>query len=260
MLCALFAQAGIAEDAYQQFNSKPVMLVADDWCPQHCEQGKEYRGYIVDIVEQALDVEGVPYTIVYQPWLRAMKSVESGAYDGLLTPTVEGYPQFIFNAEAVGYQDYCFYTPKVSSWQFQRFEDLHGKRLSYLKDSGFGALSEYLASHKDEVNVFEFTGGKGFTHNIFEFLSRGRADVIIMTSDVYQFALKRGEIRDDYRSAGCLGHEKLAVGLSAVNSQRSRLIAQALDAGIRKLSASGKMERILQRYGTQPWSQDGLVP
>ena len=163
--------------------------------------------------------------------------------------------KFIFHEQAVGYQDYCFYTSKGSGWQFADFADLHGMRLSYLKDSGFGPLSDYLSAHQKDVEVFEFSGGKGFTSNIFEFLSRNRADVIIMTSDVYQFALKRGEIRDNFRSAGCLGHEKLAVGLSATNQQRSAAIASALDEGIRKLAASGEMAGILARYGMQAWPE-----
>lgn len=243
--------------AESPFSAKPVRLVADDWCPQHCEQVEGYRGYIVDIVSRALELENVPFTIVYQPWLRAMKSVQRGVYDGLLTPTVEGYPhmQFVFHQRALGYQDYCFYTPKDQTWQFTEYADLHGKRLSYLKDSGFGPLSEYLIAHQADVQVYEFAGGKGFTSNIFEFLSRGRADVIIMTSDVYQFALKQGDIRDDFRSAGCLGHEKLAVGFSGAHPQRSAAIAAALDEGIRKLTVSGEMESILARYGMRPWPE-----
>lgn len=238
---------------------RPVRLVADDWCPQHCEQVEGYRGYIVDIVSRALELEHVPFTIAYQPWLRAMKSVQDGDYDGLLTPTVDGYPElnFIFHEQAVGYQDYCFFVTKGSSWQFTDFADLHGMRLSYLKDSGFGPLNDYLARHPKDIQVYEFSGGKGFTSNIFEFLSRDRADVIIMTSDVYEFALKRGDIRDRFRSAGCLGHEKLAVGLSPVNPQRAKAIAAALDEGIRQLTASGEMASILARYGMQLWPEAG---
>ncbi|WP_426211561.1 hypothetical protein [Massilia sp. TWP1-3-3] len=31
----------------------PVRLVADDWCPQHCEGDTLRKGYIVDIVGHA---------------------------------------------------------------------------------------------------------------------------------------------------------------------------------------------------------------
>lgn len=121
-----------------------VALVADDWCPQHCESDPNRKGYIVDIVSGALDEEGIPHTIVHRPLTRALRMTEQGTFDGLLTPTVARYAQFQFHREAVGYQQYCFYVNADSPWTYSTPKDLLGKRVGYLTESGFGNLESFM--------------------------------------------------------------------------------------------------------------------
>jgi polar amino acid transport system substrate-binding protein len=249
-----YANASAAE----VFNLKPVALVADDWCPQHCESASPHKGYVIDIVEQALKVEGIRFTIDYVPWLRAIHNTESGEFDGLLTPTVGAFKQFSYNQEALGYQQYCFYVNNNSSWRYTQLSDLLGKRIAHLKESGFGELDTYFEQNKNNINVNELYGAKDFTRNIFVFLAADRADAIIMTSDVHDYGLRNGDIGNNFRQAGCLSNERLAMGLSAVNPERSRLLGQALDSGIQKLRASGQLEMILAEYGIALWPSSVL--
>lgn len=170
---AIFAGRALADKPVApEFVSKPVALVADDWCPQHCEFDKERKGYIVDIVGQALAAEVVPYTIVYRPWIRALRLTEQGTYDGLLTPTVESYPQFQFHQEAVGYQQYCFYVNADSGWTYSAPKDLLGKRVAYLKESGFGKLESYMAANKRAIGIEEFASNEDFLRPAFSSSSR----------------------------------------------------------------------------------------
>lgn len=236
-----------------EFVNKPIALVADDWCPQHCERDKNHKGYIVDIVGQALAEEGLPYTIVYRPWIRALRLTEQGTFDGLLTPTADGYAQFQFHREAVGYQRYCFYVNADSRWTYSAPKDLLGKRVGYLKESGFGKLESYMAAHKDAIQVEEFASSQDFIPRIFKFLAVGRADTIIMTTDVHQVAVRAGDAAPTFKRAGCLANEKLVVGLSRANPERSRLIGEKLDRGIRKLRQSGRLKSILDEYGIAMW-------
>jgi polar amino acid transport system substrate-binding protein len=231
---------------------RSVKLAADDWCPQHC-QGDVLKGYVVEVIEQALATQGATADITYLPWLRAIHEVKRGTYDGLLTPTPAGYPEFVYHEEAVGYQEYCFYTRKEASWRYTRESDLLGQRLAYLKDSGLGRLGTYLATHKGELSVQEFVSSGDFARQIFKFLLSGRTDIIIMTSDVFLYSRKRALIPDAFREAGCLGREKLAVGLAGTDPERARWIARTLDEGIRELKKRGLLAAILAKYGIAPW-------
>ncbi|HYX33720.1 MAG TPA: hypothetical protein VE954_11450, partial [Oligoflexus sp.] len=67
-------------------SSTTVQLVANEWCPQHCEKNHEHKGYIIEIVVAAFAAEGITTQISYMPWLRAMHEVKKGNFDGLLTP------------------------------------------------------------------------------------------------------------------------------------------------------------------------------
>jgi polar amino acid transport system substrate-binding protein len=225
-----------------------VTLAADDWCPQHCQGDPVYRGYIVELVVEAFARAGVNVEIVYLPWLRAMAEVKRGSFDGLLTPTA-GYQGFVFHRETMAQQQYCFYTRRDSTFRYSAPESLLGRRIAYLKDSGLGALDDYFARNKERLEAVEFASGRGFVSKIFEFLRLGRADVIVMSSDVYRYAVRRRTIPDVFREAGCLEPEKLVVGFSQLHPERSRALADALDQGLRSLRESGRAAEILARYG-----------
>jgi polar amino acid transport system substrate-binding protein len=253
IMMLIFVCLPLAGSETKVFDSKPAALVADDWCPQHCEIDSTHKGYVIDIIEQALKLEGIPFNIVYMPWLRAMSYTESGEFDGLLTPTADVFKQFSYHSEALGYQQYCFYVNNSSSWTYTQPTDLLGKRIAHLKESGFGELDTYFEQNKNKIKVEELYGSKDFTRNIFLFLGAGRADVIVMTSDVFDFGVRNGDIGKGFRSAGCLSNERLAVGLSKSNPERSRLLGQSLDRGIQKLRASGQLKTILAEYGINLW-------
>lgn len=231
----------------------PVQLVVNEWCPQHCSEG-ELRGYVVEIVEQALKEEGIPFEISYQPWLRALRDVEKGRKDGVLTPTVPGFPQFIYPEEAVGFQEYCFYAPRSSSWTFRTNSDLLGQRVAFLDESGLGSLERYMTDNASRIGVTRFAAGdRNYVDRIFQFLMTGRTDLVIITSDVYEFSVKNKVIPNEFRKAGCLGKEKMAVGLSKADEKRALLIGKALDRGIRKLRQKGQLKEILKKYGLNDW-------
>jgi len=255
LLCLGFANMGNAQPRIAVWQQKPVRLVADDWCPQHCESGHSEKGYVVDIVSRALALEGVPFTVQYVPWARAMNMVTRGEADGLLTPTVPGFPQYLYHDKAVGFQQYCFYVDSASDWKYNRFADLNGKRLAYLKDSGFGPLEDYLKANQASIATTELTGDKDFAKRLFAFLGMKRADAVIVTTDVFAYGQSQGDIAKGFKRAGCLAQEKMAVGLSPANTERSRAIGQALDQGIGKLRSSGALKKLLARYGMQVWPE-----
>jgi ABC-type amino acid transport substrate-binding protein len=103
------------------------------------------------------------------------------------------------------------------------------------------------------IRVESLIGSQDVTARIFQFLAAGRADAIIMTSDVYDWGVRTGETPRSVTSAGCLANEKMAVGLSRVRPERARIIGERLDSGIRKLRQSGRLKLILDDYGIALW-------
>lgn len=248
MLLCLSGSYIHADDQIKNLHEQPVRLVADEWCPQHCQNNPKHKGYIVDIVERALETENVAYQLTYLPWLRAMALTQGGKYDALLTPLKNEFPEAIFNAETVGDQEYCIYTLNTDNWTYSKPSDFDGRQVAYLSSSGIGDLQHYF-DNTDKVAVQTFPGGDDYVTQLFNFLKTQRTNSVIITSDVYGFSVKEKIIDDSYRSAGCLGHNYLHVALSPADRDRSMLIADLLDAGIRKLRESGELNLILERYG-----------
>ena len=209
------ADATVTEPSlWPLLKKKPVSLVANDWCPQHCEDNKLHKGYVVDIVSRALALEGISFNLRFVPWSRAMLMVERGEADGLLTPTVPGFHQFFYPDQAVGYQQYCFYVNAASTWTYRQYSDLQGKRIALLADSGLGALDDYLKANKSSITVHEMVGEHDYAVRLFTFLALKRADAVVITSDVFDFHQSHGTLAKGFKSAGCLASEKMAVGLS----------------------------------------------
>ena len=94
-------------------------------------------------------------------------------------------------------------------------------RLAYLKEAGFGDLEKYIAANRQRIRTEEFIGSRGMNKRIFQFLAAGRADAVLMTSDVYDMGVRDSKEPLQFREAGCLPNQKLAVGLSTANPQRA---------------------------------------
>ncbi|MCV2361258.1 transporter substrate-binding domain-containing protein [Paucibacter sp. TC2R-5] len=244
-----------AQPSWPELQRKPVALVANDWCPQHCESGAPDKGYVVDIVTQALQSQGVPYTLHYFPWSRAMRMVDRGEVDGLLTPTVPGFPKYIFHAQAVGYQQYCFYADKSSQWRYRQPADLQNQHIAMLADSGLGEVDDYLKAHHSTITVTRFKGEQHFAKRLFIFLGLKRADTVVLSTDVFEYGQSKGDIGRNFQAVGCLEKEKMVVGLSKKDERRSQMIGEALDQGIIQLRKSGQLAKTLARYGMRDWKQ-----
>lgn len=223
-------------------------FVANEWCPQQCEHELNDKGYVVEILEAALKEVKASYTIKWVPWSRGLDMVRKGTIDGLLGPTVEGFPEFHFGKESIGHQEYCFYTNQDSNWTYQQPEDLFGQKIAYLKESGLGSLEDFFAKNKTKIETHEFALANDAIKIEFQFLAKKRCDAIIITSDVVKYEIGRKIIPDQFRAAGCLGKETLAIGFSKVNLARSQQISNILDNGLRKIKSNGEYDKIMKKY------------
>lgn len=244
----------LEQTLWPTLQTKAVNLVANDWCPQHCEDSTTHKGYVVDIVSQALALEGVNVSLRFVPWSRALMMVQRGEADGVLTPTVPGFPQFLYPDLAVGYPQYCFYVDAASHWKYRQYSDLQGKRVALLADSGLGALDDYLKANKSTITVHLMVGEHDYANRLFNFLTLKRTDTVVITSDVFNYEQARDTLSAGFKSAGCLPSEKMAVGLSKSDAKRSKTIGLAIDSGIIKLRKSGKLSNILAQYGMVDWA------
>ena len=82
--------AGLLTIAMGTAQAETIILVADTWCPYNCDPGSKYPGFMVEIAQRVFSAAG--HQVVYQvePWNRAVLSVQSGRFQGLIgvTPNI----------------------------------------------------------------------------------------------------------------------------------------------------------------------------
>jgi len=228
-----------------------VTLVANNWCPQHCMNNTDKPGYLVEIAQAALSAEGIQSTITFEPWLRAVKSVEESERDGLLTPAVSEQKHLLRHKEPLASQRFCFYTLSSKKILLNTLSDFHGKTIAFVKGNDLGKeFMEYISEEKNGVTLHEIISGtEEFAPRIFRFLTMGRVQSVAITEDMGDYYLgSNPSVKQQVSKGFCSPSEFLHVGLSPKNPARSRQIGKQIDNGLKKIKANGTYDNIRKSY------------
>ena len=232
-------------------SSEIVTLVANNWCPQHCMNDTDKPGYLVEIAQAALSAEGIQSTITFEPWLRAVKSVEANTRDGLLTVAVSEQKHLLRHQEPLASQRFCFYTLSRENIHLNSLSDFQGKTISFVKGNDLGGkFMEYISDKKNGVTLHEITAGtEEFAPRVFQLLTVGRIQSVAITEDMGDYYLGNNSVVKQQVSKGfCSPSEFLHIGLSPKNPARSRQIGRQVDNGLKKIKANGVYNSIRKNY------------
>jgi polar amino acid transport system substrate-binding protein len=95
------------------------------------------------------------------------------------------------------------------------------------------------------------SGATGLMQNIKKLLA-GRIDALIEDRAVFQNYLYQADIPDQFAEAGVAFEEDVYIAFSPSHPHATEY-AGILSAAIVELRASGKLDRILKKYGLQDW-------
>jgi len=208
-------------------------------------------GYLVEIAQAALSAKGIQSTITFEPWLRAVKSVETNTRDGLLTVAVSEQKHLLRHQEPLASQRFCFYTLSREKLQLNSLSDFQGKTISFVKGNDLGGeFMEYISDKKNGVTLHEITAGtEDFAPRVFQLLTVGRIQSVAITEDMGDYYLGNNSVVKQQVSKGfCSPSEFLHIGLSPKNPARSRQIGRQVDNGLKKIKANGVYNSIRKNY------------
>jgi len=230
---------------------QPILLVTNNWCPQHCIQHSIGQGYLVEIVQEALSAAGMKTSVTFKPWLRAIKLVKLGEYDGLLTPSKSEEEDLLRHAIPLASQRFCFYQHIEDKNALTDLTSFRNRSIAFVNGNNLGStFMSYIGDAKNNVRVHKLTTGLGeFAPRIFRFLIQRRVDAIAITEDMGDFYL--GEHQKDksmLKKSYCTSSEELHVGLSPANKERSVMIGNMIDIGLKRIRDSGTYQRIMKKY------------
>ncbi|MBU2707484.1 transporter substrate-binding domain-containing protein [Zooshikella marina] len=237
-----------------------IALATGSWCPYICPDVSsdtglsDQPGFFVEIVREILSEHGYHIKLTVVPWSRAILGVRNGDYDGVLGTVPLGLPDLIFPEKAQSYYHMCFFTRLESSWEYAGVRSLANLRLGVIQDYNYdngGELDQYILQETNGFWVSSISGEdiQALSRNIDRLIKK-RVDVIIDGREVVNYYLKNKAY--NLREAGCVSRDEMYVAFSPMND-RAKEYAEILSNGMVRLRASGKLEKILAKYGVKDW-------
>jgi len=228
-----------------------VNFVGNNWCPQHCINDKKKPGYLVEIAQEALNAVEISSSMTFQPWLRAIHVVNTGIYDGLLTPSQSEEKQLIRHSISLASQRFCFYSKKDTSIKLQELQDFNHKSIAFTKGNNLGKeFMTYIQDINNNISLTELvSNNEEFAPRIFKFLLKERVDAIAITEDFGDYYLGLNpSIKKEIQKQYCTNKEPLHIGLSHSNKDRSYKISKKIDEGLSIIKQNGTYDKILKKY------------
>lgn len=247
------AMIGLVASAAAPARADTVRLIADDWFPYNGKPGAEREGYLVEIARAVArdDRDQVSYQL--DAWQDAIRRVRNGESDCVLGATSVDSSGLRFGPETFGRNVNVFYTLMDSRLRIDAMGDLTRWRLAVIAGYDYGdTLGRYLAVAAPG-KVDTIANRDDPLDAALRDLIAHRVDVIVDDPNVVTAAAQRLGIASRIRPAGQLPEELDLYFACTPTGERGSAILDKLNAGIRRLRASGELAAILARYGIKDW-------
>ena len=234
-------------------HSEELLIVGDPWCPFTCTAGGSKPGILVEVAQEIFLVKG--HTVKYENinWARAIEETRAGRFHAVAGALKADAPDFVFPSRSTGSQKSCFFSKAGLTWNYQGVSSLKGHVLSVVNDYAYGGqLDAYIAQHREDAHSIDVLSGTGTSLKLLKKIVDSRSELMIDDATVIAYTLKNEKDFpiEQVRQAGCLDPVPLYIAFSPKNP-KSKVYAQILSDGVRKLIASGRMAKIYERYGIQ---------
>ncbi len=247
------AAFGVAAFCASSARADTIRLIADDWFPYNGHPGAEREGYLIDIARAIArdDHDQVSYEL--DAWQDAIRRVRSGESDCVMGATSVDSSGLRFGPETFGRNVNVFYTLTESRIRIDAMGDLTRWRLAVIAGYDYGdTLGRYLqVAAPAKLNTI--VNRDDPLDLALRDLVAHRVDVLVDDPNVVTAAAARLGIAGRIRPAGQLPESLDLYFACTPAGERGSTILDKLNAGIRRLRASGELAAILARYGMKDW-------
>ncbi|WP_286234243.1 substrate-binding periplasmic protein [Thalassotalea sediminis] len=222
-------------------------IAAIDWCPQICPR-EEPNGYVVDIVLDIYKDFPIKVQIDYFPWSRAIKYVNDGTYDALLSPAKPEAPNLVYPMLAIGSQQMCFFSLTDNLWKYTGEKSLNNLRIGIAKDTSIKELNNFLQTNAHQFQFQPYLDR--YVDQNYRKLLKGRIDTFLFTKNTTKWELRKLKVDHELRVSGCLRREPIYLGFTPTKQKKELIekLSKKFDVGMHQLLASGQLETILEEY------------
>lgn len=230
-----------------------VIVYSELWMPYNGVPGSAEEGYAVDILKAILQEEGFKVLYEERPWKRSVADVADGKADLVIGAFKFEMPTFIFPETTIGETTMGFYS-YLPNWKFAELDDLRRVKIGVV--SGYGYRKWLLKDIEDHPDNYESLSGEDAFPRLIKMLLAGRIQAIPSSSAVMDYYIMSHGLKGRLHLAGFGPNpqpEKIYYAFSPARPERSKKLVRIIDAGMKRLRASGKLDAILAKYGLRDW-------
>lgn len=231
---------------------KTISIRADAWPPYNDQPNSKLPGYMIEIADYAFKKHG--YEIDYQllSWERSLEQVTSGEIDCVVGAYKIDARPFVFHKQSFGEEFVSFYGREdARAWKYEGLDSFKGLTIAVIGGYSYGnEIDFYIANPNNQVHITK--GDNALERNIKMLLSK-RVDLLLESPNVFEFQSRHIPsaqlIKELDRSSKS---ESLYFGCT-LKKESSQAYVDMLDEGLTELRKTGKLKKILAKYGLSDW-------
>ena len=238
--------AGLLILASATARAETITIVGDPWCPYNCEPGAENPGFGIEIAREALASSGIEVRYQTLPWEEAIAQTRAGVHAAVIGASKEDAPDFVFPARPIGTSNNIVVVRAGDPWRYAGPASLEGRRVGAIKAYSYGELiDEWLGKHPAAVTV----EGDDPKDLLLRKLLAKEIDVFLEDKSVMAEYVRRRGVLGVVDSAGDADDPTPVYIAFSPASKKSAAYARQLSDGIAALEKSGRLAKILGKYG-----------
>jgi polar amino acid transport system substrate-binding protein len=187
------------------------------------------------------------------PLARGIIETQANRTQGILGVVPEVAPDLVFPPLAAVTTQLCFFTLTSSNWRYEGDYHRYPDTLVGVVQSK-SINDQFMQGFPNRVTVH---GEQDTAVRLIQLLQRGRIDTLVEEKTSIDYILSRNPTLPPLRQAGC-GEEKPEYIAFSPATQDPQALAIEFAERLEKLRRSGRIDAILQRYGTTAETRGGM--
>jgi polar amino acid transport system substrate-binding protein len=238
-------------------HAETISAVADEWCPYNCAPGSATPGYVIEMMQEIFHEAGHKLDYRTVPWNRAVLDTKNNKETSVVCATESQAKEATLKIgkESIGVSNDCLWVAATSKIKFKIADDLNSltKVGTVLGYSYSYELGKWLDRPENKGKSDAIAGDDPAERNAIKLVNKS-IDGIIENRAVMTYILKKTGMDEQIRNAGCQEETAMYIAFSPNHTDSDKLV-EMFDKGVVKLRKSGKLKKILTKYGVRDWKR-----
>jgi polar amino acid transport system substrate-binding protein len=237
------------------FAQKTLVFASDAYMPYNGDPKQVEQGYVIELLREIFPLPQFRIEYRLMPYALALAEVREGKIHGTICASPSEAPELIFPQEPCGIGVLTFYTRRGNPWHYRGMDSLNTIRLGVISGYCYGPeVNAYVKQNSGDSKKISLLYGDKALDLSAQMLRRGQIEVLLETESVFNYRVRLLKLNpQDFVNAGALTKEEnFYVAFSPIHPE-TKTLAKQWDDGLRSLRQSGKLGKILERYGVKDW-------